>query len=124
MRTIVTVEGFDAMIERKLERARKLDKREHVPAERRITFDAPEDMAAFLTANRVTLLKAAIEKPRSVTELAEALHRNRTAVSRDVRALQEKGMLKLRKQPNPGHGQMQVVHAAAKRFDFRVHVGL
>lgn len=124
MKTIVTVESFDEMAERKLARARKLDTREHVTAERRITFEAPEDMAAFLTANRMTLLKAAIQKPRSVTELAEALHRNRTAVSRDVRALRDKGMLKLRKQPNPGHGQIQVVHASAKRFDFRAQVGL
>ena len=124
MNTIVTVEGFDAMIERKLERARKLDRHEHVPAERRITFETPEDMAAFLTANRVTLLKAAIQKPRSVTELAEALHRNRTAVSRDVRALKERGMLKLKKQPNPGHGQVQVVHAAAKHFNLRADIRL
>ena len=124
MKTIVTVESFDEMSERKLERARRLDRREPVPAERRITFEAPEDMAAFLTANRVTLLKAAIQQPRSVTELAEALQRNRTAVSRDVRALREKGMLKLRKQPNPGHGQIQVVHAAARQFDFRARIGL
>ena len=124
MKTTVTVESFDEMVERKLERARKLDRLEHVLAERRITFETPEDMASFLTANRVSLLKAAIQKPRSVTELAEALQRNRTAVSRDVRALKEKGMLKLAKQPNPGHGQIQVVHAAAKHFNLRADIRL
>ena len=72
MKTTVTVESFDEMVERKLARARKLD----------------------------------------------------TAVSRDVRALKEKGMLKLAKQPNPGHGQIQVVHAAAKHFNFRADIRL
>lgn len=119
MKTIVAVEDFEAARVRSLERARKLDRKEHVDTERRISFEHPEDMASFLTGRRIGVLRAAMERPRSVTELAADLRRNRPAVFRDVRALKEVGLIQLRKEPNPGHGQVQIVSAAAKVFEFR-----
>ncbi|MES2390489.1 MAG: ArsR family transcriptional regulator [Acidobacteriota bacterium] len=119
MKTIVAVEDFEAMRKRSLERARRLDRREPVEAERRISFELPEDMASFLTSRRINVLKAAMERPRSVSELALALRRNRPAVSRDVRALNLVGLVELNKHTNPGHGQVQIVKAAAKSFEFR-----
>jgi predicted transcriptional regulator len=116
MKTIVTVESFDEVSVRKLTRAAKLDAKVSVAAERRITFDRPQDMAAFLTGPRVRLLEAAIDKPRSVTELAAVLHRNRSAVSRDIRALREHGMLAVTMQVNPGHGLVAIVKATASKF--------
>ena len=118
MKTIVSVEDFESMRNRSLERARKLDRRERVEAERRISFEHPEDMASFLTGRRLGVLRAAMEQPRSVTELAAALHRNRPAVSRDVRALRQVGLIHVSKRSNPGHGQVQIVEAAARKFEF------
>ena len=77
MKTIVSVEDFDSIRNRSLERARKLDRRERVEAERRISFEHPEDMASFLTGRRLGVLWARMEQPRSVTELAAALRRDR-----------------------------------------------
>ena len=122
MKTIVTVESFDELAARKLDRAAMLDAKVSFAAERRITFDRPEDMAAFLTGPRVRLLEAAMEKPRSVTELAAALHRNRSAVSRDVRTLREHGMLIVKMQVNPGHGQVAIVKATASRFHLHARI--
>ena len=122
MKTIVTVESFDGMASRKLARAAKLDANSSVAAERRITFDRPEDMAAFLTGPRVRLLEAAIDKPRSVTELASALHRNRSAVSRDIRALREHGMLAVTMRVNPGHGLVAIVKATASEFHLEARI--
>ncbi len=119
MKTIIAVDSFKAMRERSLERARRFDKKEHVESERRIFFEHPEDMASFLTGRRLEVLRAAMKQPRSITELAIALKRNRPAISRDVRALSEVGLIQLNKQINPGHGQVQIVRASAKSFDFR-----
>ena len=68
------------------------------------------------------LCEVAREKPRSITELAAVLQRDRKAVHRDVQALHSVGMLLLRKEPNPGHGQVQVVTAAASRFQLVAEV--
>ncbi|WP_419805797.1 helix-turn-helix domain-containing protein [Terriglobus sp.] len=122
MKTIVTVESFDEMAARKLERARKFDRGEAIVPERRISFERAEDMFAFLTGPRADVLRATIAKPRSITELASALNRNRSAVSRDVRALREHGMVTVKRQVNPGHGQVAVVKAAAKRFELRAQI--
>jgi predicted transcriptional regulator len=119
MKTIIGVEDFDAMRKRSLERARRLDRGEHVETERRISFEYPEDMASFLTSRRINVLKAAMKQPRSVSELARVLRRNRPAVSRDVRALKQVGLVELNKRANPGHGQVQIVKAAARSFEFR-----
>ena len=73
-------------------------------------------MALFLTGPRLRLLEAAMEKPRSITELASVLQRNRSAVSRDIRALREHGMLAGRMEPNPGHGLVAIVKATASKF--------
>ena len=122
MKTIVTAESFDGIAARKLARAAKLDAKTPVAAERRIAFDRPQDMAAFLTGPRVRLLEAAINKPRSVTELASDLHRNRSAVSRDIRALREYGMLAVTMQVNPGHGLVAIVKATANRFHLEARI--
>jgi predicted transcriptional regulator len=119
MKTIIKVEDFESMRKRSLDRARRLDRREPIEPERRIAFEHAEDMAAFLTSRRLGVLRAAMQKPRSVTELALALKRNRPAVSRDVQALRDIGLVKLNKQPNPGHGQVQIVQASARKFEFR-----
>ena len=118
MKTIVAVEQFNAVVERSLDRARRFDRREAVPAERRISFERPEELGAFLSSRRLSVLRAAMEQPRSVTELATALRRNRPAVSRDVQALRKVGLIHLSKGTNPGHGQVQIVKAAAKKFKF------
>ena len=122
MKTIVTVESFEEMAARKLLRAARLDVKAAIPAERRITFDRPQDMAAFLTAPRVQLLEAAMQQPRSVTELASALQRNRSAVSRDIRALRERGMLVVNRRVNPGHGMVAIVKATATKFHLQAQI--
>jgi predicted transcriptional regulator len=119
MKTVVAVEDFATVRKRSLERARRLDKGAPLEAERRISFERPEDMASFLTSRRLGVLRAAMERPRSVTDLAIALKRIRPAVFRDVRALKQAGLIELNPRPNPGHGQMQIVTAAATKFDFR-----
>ncbi len=83
---------------------------------------ASVDFMSYERTLRVRLCEVAREKPRSITELAAVLQRDRKAVHRDVQALHAVGMLLLRKEPKPGHGQVQVVTAAASRFQLVAEV--
>jgi predicted transcriptional regulator len=103
-------------------RARRLDKGELIEPEFRITFERTEDMVACLTPVRVLLLAAARKKEMSITELAEKLQRTRTAVQRDVKVLHRHGFIEMRKETNPGHGQVQMVRATADRFAVEAYV--
>jgi predicted transcriptional regulator len=122
MKTKVGIGSFAALREHKLARARKLDRKEQIPSEKRITFATADEMLSYITPKRVRLCEVAREKPRSITELAAALQRDRKAVHRDVQALHAVGMLLLRKESNPGHGQVQLVTAAASRFQLLAEI--
>lgn len=116
MKTNIGVETFAEMRRRKLARARRLDRGERIAPEKRITFERAEDMLACLTPHRLHIVQVARKKPQSISELAVSLARNRTAVQRDVGVLSRMGLVRLTKRPNPGHGHVQIVRAAANRF--------
>ena len=120
MKLEIRVESFEETAARSLARARKLDKREHVEPEMSLTFETIDDLLECFTRERVRLCEVARQEPRSVTALADALGRNRRAVTRDVKRLAELGLLRLRKEVNPGHGQVTMVESAADRFDLRL----
>jgi len=116
MKTIIGVESFEEMKTRTLARAARISAGERIKPERRITFENPSDLFACITPQRIRLIEAARETPRSVSDLALRLKRQRAAVHRDVKTLADYGLVTLRKQKNPGHGQVQVVAATAQAF--------
>ncbi len=52
-KTVVGVESYEEVWERKFARAEKLDRGLHVEPERRITFESLEDMLSYLTPKRI-----------------------------------------------------------------------
>jgi predicted transcriptional regulator len=116
MKTMVSVESFEEMAARKAARAVRLAAGERIRPEKRITFESPIDLFSCITPERIRLIEAARETPRSISELAKTLKRQRAAVHRDVKALADYGLIALRKEKNPGHGQIQLVTATAQAF--------
>ena len=119
MKTIIDVANFEDLMMRSLELAEKRTRGERVRPERRIIFEHPEDMVSFMTPHRIRLYREIKTRPLSVTDLAKALDRNRSAVSRDVKVLRERRLVKLTKTVNPGHGMVTVVSARAKNIELR-----
>jgi predicted transcriptional regulator len=76
-------------------------------------------MIECLTAQRIRLCQVVRKKRMSISALAEELGRNRGSVTRDVNKLKKFGLLRLREEVNPGHGVVQIVEPAAKKFDLR-----
>jgi predicted transcriptional regulator len=108
-----TAEDF---FKRSLERAGKLDRREKLPAELRLTFENPADLMRVLSEQRIRVLKTVRAKPRPVSALAITLKRDRKAVSRDVKILESFGLVRTHARPNPGHGTMKVIEPLAARY--------
>ncbi len=101
---------------RSLERARKLDRGEKLPAEIRLTFEDPADLMRVLSEQRIRVLRTVRVKPSPVSDLAVTLKRDRKAVSRDVKILESFGLVRTQVQPNPGHGLMKIVEPLAARY--------
>lgn len=122
MKTIIGVESFDEVMNRSADRAAKLGRGEIVRAERRVTFETAEDLVAYLTPQRLRLIRMVRERPLSISALAASLERDRGAVSRDVRALRTAGLIRVKKAVNPGHGAVQLVQARAKTLEVRATI--
>ena len=73
MKTKIGTNNFAELRKHKLARARKLDRKEHIPSEKRITFANADELLSHITPKRVRLYEVAREKPRSITELAAVL---------------------------------------------------
>jgi predicted transcriptional regulator len=120
MKTKIFHDGFEGHVRRSLERAAKMERGEHLDAERIFTFADPLDLFECLTAQRVRLYKVAREKRLSISALAVELGRNRGSVTRDVNKLKKFGLLRLRAQVNPGHGVVQIVEPVAQKVEMRI----
>jgi predicted transcriptional regulator len=105
------------------ELARKLDQGKSVPAESIITFEDPEDILELITMARVDLFRAVKEEPGSIADIARRLHRDRSAVKRDVDVLEAAGLIHVEARPLCGHGRMKFVTACAERFQLTAQVG-
>ncbi len=49
MKTKIETSSFAALREHKLARARKVDRKEHIPSEKRITFASADEMLSHIT---------------------------------------------------------------------------
>lgn len=107
------VEGF---FERIRSNAKKLDEGEILPAEIRITFEDPAELAKVLSSERVRLLRQAKAGSMSISELASELDRDIRAVSRDVEHLEKAGLLRTDYRTNPGHGRCKIVRPLAQEY--------
>lgn len=102
--------------------ARAVDRGEALPDERIISFEDPADVMKLITAARLALLRAVKEMPGSITEISARLHRDRSAVKRDIDELERAGLVTIAEKVLPGHGRMKEVRATAMRFSLQAEV--
>ena len=120
--TITTGTEID-FFERGKELARKLDRGERVEPECVISFEDPSELLELVTTARMNLFRAVKEEPGSIAEIARRLHRDRSAVKRDIDKLTEAGLFSVEEKPLSGHGRMKVISAAADTFRLMAQVG-
>lgn len=119
VKVIVSTETVGGFFKRAHEDAKKMDRGELLPPEIRVTFEDPIELLRALSVERMRVIKIVRKHHATnptVSTLAVILKRDRKAVSRDVKVLESFGLLKIRKQANPGHGIMKVVEPLAEQY--------
>ena len=96
--------------------ARLADAGQAMPEERTVSFDDPADLLRLLTASRLDVFRSVKGEPGSITVIAGRLHRDRSAVKRDVDQLAQVGLVTIETKTLPGHGLMKEIRAAAGVF--------
>jgi predicted transcriptional regulator len=102
--------------------ARAADRGKRLPDEHIISFEDPADVMKLITAARLALFRSVKEMPGSITEISERLHRDHSAVKRDVDELERAGLVTVAERVLPGHGRMKEVRATAHRVSLRAEI--
>jgi len=89
--------------------ARLADTGESLPFERTVTMEEFSDLAQFMSPSRLELIEQVREQEGTITELANRLGRHRSHVSKDVAALEKRGVFIVRDEVLPGHGRAKRV---------------
>jgi predicted transcriptional regulator len=96
--------------------AQLADQGRELPKESVISYEDPADVLKLLSVARLALFRAIKDQPGSITAISERLHRDRSAVKRDVDELAKAGLVKVEPRVLPGHGLMKEVSVTAQRF--------
>jgi predicted transcriptional regulator len=101
---------------------RAADRGERLPDRRVISFEDPADLMKLMTETRLAVFRAVKNAPGSITHLDERLHRDRSAVKRDVDEMERAGLVTITEKILPGHGRMKEVRAVANRFRLQADI--
>lgn len=117
MNVVMTVDGPEGFFQRGKQVAQWADQGSPIPCERTIAFEEPEDLARLVTTAKLLLFREVRGCPGSIAELAVRLHRDRSAVKRDVDALARIGLLEIEEKAlaGPGGRHRREVRAVAER---------
>lgn len=123
LKLTITTGSTSEFFERGKILARKIDSGEAVESGTLIMFEDPEDILEIVTNARVGVFRAVKEEPGSITDIARRLHRDRSAVKRDVDVLVGAGLIEICDIPHSGHGRKKYLRAAADQFQLLAQVG-
>ena len=123
MKLTITTGTEKDFFERGKKFARKLDRNETVNPECIISFEDPHDLLELVTPTRINLFKTVKAEPGSIAEIARRLHRDRSAVKRDLDKLAEAGLIQVEEKSFHGHGRMKIVTATPGSFKLMAQVG-
>ena len=116
MKTTIKVANTDEFFKRGKEIAKLADQGKRISRERIISFEDPEDLARLITTAKLVLFREVRACPGSITDLSQRLHRDRSAVKRDIDELEKAGLIEVQDMPLPGHGRKKEVRAVAEQI--------
>ncbi len=114
------VKGFFA---RAKDAARRADHGQAFEGTVTLAFEDPQRMFTVLSEARRRLMLEVLHEPKSINELTQRLHRNRSAITKDVGLLEKVGLVVSQRQANPGHGIQKVVRSIAPKIEMVATLG-
>ena len=114
------VEGF---FDRARKAAQKADRGESLKKSATFSFEDPQEMFMVLSQARRRLMSEVMDEPKTITQLRAKLHRERSAITKDIRLLEKLGLIVSQKRSNPGHGVEKLVRAVAPKIELIASLG-
>jgi predicted transcriptional regulator len=122
-KVIVRTDDVDGFFARAKDAARRADRGQPFDGKITLAFEDPQRMFTVLSAARRRLMLEVMHEPKTINELTQRLHRNRSAITKDVGLLEKVGLLVSQRLANPGHGVQKVVRSTAPKIEMVATLG-
>jgi predicted transcriptional regulator len=103
--------------------AKAADSGHTLPNEHIVSFEDAADLIKLMSTTKLALFREIKQLPGSITDIAGRLHRDRSAVKRDIDELARAGLVIVSEKPLPGHGRMKEIRASAQQIHLQAIVG-
>lgn len=122
-KVVIRTDDAEGFYRRANEAARKADRGQAFEGKVTLSFEDPQRMFTVLSEARRRLMLEVMNEPRTINELSTRLHRNRSAITKDVGLLEKVGLVVSLRQSNPGHGIQKVVRSVAPKIEMVATLG-
>jgi predicted transcriptional regulator len=122
-KVVVRTDDVASFFVRAKDAARRADRGEAFEGKVTLSFEDPQQMFTVLSEARRRLMLEVMQEAKTINELSQRLHRNRSAITKDVGLLEEMGLIVSERQANPGHGIQKVVRYIATKIEMVATLG-
>jgi len=122
-KVVIRTDDVDSFFARAKDAARRADRGQAFEGKVTLAFEDPQRMFTVLSAARRRLMLEVMHEPKTINELTQRLHRNRSAITKDVGLLEKVGLVVSQRLANPGHGIQKVVRSVATKIDMVATLG-
>lgn len=122
-KVVVRTDDVASFFARAKNAARRADRGEAFEGRVTLSFEDPQRMFTVLSETRRRLMLEVMHEARTINELSHRLHRNRSAITKDVGLLEKMGLVVSERQVNPGHGIQKVVRSIAPKIEMVATLG-
>lgn len=122
-KVVIRTDDVEDFFARANDAARRADRGQTFEGKVTLSFENPQRMFTVLSEARRRLMLEVMHEPRTINELTHRLHRNRSAITKDVGLLEKVGLLVTQRQANPGHGIQKMVRSVAPKIEMVATLG-
>lgn len=122
-KVVIRTDDVDGFFGRAKDAARRADRSQPFNGQITLAFEDPQRMFTVLSEARRRLMLEVMREPKTINELTQRLHRNRSAITKDVGLLERVGLVVSQRLANPGHGIQKVVRSIAPKIEMVATLG-
>jgi predicted transcriptional regulator len=122
-KVVVRTDDLDGFFARAKDAAHRADHGQAFDGKVTISFEDPQRMFTVLSEARRQLMTEIMHESKSINELTSRLHRNRSAITKDVGMLERMGLVVSSRRSNPGHGVQKMVRSVAPKIEMIATLG-
>ena len=120
---VIRTDDVAGVFSRAKDAARQADQGSAFEGKVTLSFEDPQTMFTVLSAGRRRLMLEVLHEPRTINELSQRLHRNRSSITKDVGLLEKLGLIVSQRRSNPGHGIQKIVQSVAPQIEMVATLG-